>query len=94
MDDYILPQIDIEAQLNIIRHVIDSKYDGLAIVPYDSERITEALKEAMEKGIEVVTFNNQDRNLSCCYIGHDGFQSGRTAGNHHVQYNKIGRAHV
>ncbi len=80
VDDYILPQIDIEAQLNIIRHVIDSKYDGLAIVPYDSERITEALKEAMEKGIEVVTFNNQDRNLNCCYIGHDGFQSGRTAG--------------
>lgn len=93
VDYYILPKIDIDKQLEIINHVIESKYDGLAIVPYDSEKISDALNLAIDKGIEVVTFNNKDKRIHCCYVGHDGVQSGRTAGKmmsliakHHCKY--------
>lgn len=80
VDYFILPRIDIEKQLEIIYHVIENRYDGLAIVPYESEKISDALNLAIEKGIEVVTFNNKDKRIRSCYIGHDGLQSGRTAG--------------
>lgn len=80
IDYYILPQIDVEKQLEVILHVIGHHYDGLAIVPYDSPQIAEALNRAIDQGIEVITFNNKDRKIHCSYIGSHGLQSGRTAG--------------
>lgn len=77
---FILPQIDVEEQLKVIRKVIDERYDGLAIVPYFSEEIVRALNEAVEKGVAVVTFNNREQGVHACYVGTDGVQSGRTAG--------------
>lgn len=80
IDYYVLPKIDIDKQLEIICHVMESRYDGLAIVPYDSDKISDALNRAIDQGIEVVTFNNKDKRVHCCYVGHNGLQSGKTAG--------------
>lgn len=80
VDRYILPRISIEKQLEFIEHAICEKYDGLAIVPYSSETISEALDRAVCQGIKVVTFNNDESCQRLCYVGQDSLQSGRTAG--------------
>lgn len=80
VDRYILPRISIEKQLEFIEHAICEKYDGLAIVPYSSETISEALDRAVCQGIKVVTFNNDEACQRLCYVGQDSLQSGRTAG--------------
>ena len=80
VDRFVLPKIDVEGQINIIEKAIEEKYDGLAIVPYFSERISEALNRAVKQGIRVVTFNNDEECDRICYVGQDLRQSGRTAG--------------
>ena len=77
---FYLPQLDVDMQSEVIRRVIDEHYDGLAIVPYFSEKIVELLNEAVAKGVEVITFNNRESGVNACYVGTDGLQSGRTAG--------------
>lgn len=80
VEPFILPQIDVDAQLEVIHRVIEEKYDGLAIVPYYSNEVRDALNSAVEKGITVVTFNNYEQGINACYVGMNGLQSGRTAG--------------
>lgn len=80
IDRFVLPQISVEGQLEMIHHVIGENYDGMAIVPYCSEKITEAIDLAVEKGMQVVTFNNDEPCKRSCYVGQDLRQSGRTAG--------------
>ena len=80
VDRYILPRVDVDRQLEVINHVIEAHYDGLAITPYCSPKITEAIDRAVDAGIEVVTFNNDEDCKRSCYIGQDMIQSGRTAG--------------
>ena len=80
VEEFVLPQIDIERQLDIIEKVIESRFDGLAIVPYNSPRIVERLNFAIEHGMKVITFNTREKAIKANYIGQDGLQSGRTAG--------------
>lgn len=80
VDQYILPQIDVDGQLALINQVIEQKYDGMAIVPYCSPKIFEALGRAAAQKIQVVTFNNDEECERVCYVGQDLLQSGRTAG--------------
>ncbi len=80
IERFILPKIDVERQLSLIREIIEKKYDGLAIVPYDSEKIVEEINKAITLGIRVVTFNNHDARIHCSYVGQNGVQGGRTAG--------------
>lgn len=80
IDEFVIPHIDIDEQEKIINHIIKENYDGLAIVPYDSPRITDAVNRAIEKGIQVVTFNNHQKEIKACYVGQNGIQGGRTAG--------------
>ena len=77
---FILPEIHSPSQLNVIRKVIDEGYDGLAIVPYYSDEVVRLLNEAVEQGIQVVTFNNREQGAHARYVGTDGVQSGRVAG--------------
>ena len=80
VDRYIISKISIEKQLEFIEHAIREKYDGLAIVPYSSASISDALNRAVSQGMKVVTFNNDEACRRLCYVGQDSLQSGRTAG--------------
>lgn len=80
IDRFVLPKISVDGQLEVINHVIKENYDGMAIVPYCSKEIAEAINLAVEKGIQVVTFNNDEKCRRSCYVGQDLLQSGRTAG--------------
>lgn len=77
---FILPRINIEDQFKVINYVIDHHYDGLAITPYFSTKITDAINRAVDAGIKVVTFNNDEDCKRSCYVGQDMFKSGQTAG--------------
>lgn len=77
---FLLPEINIEKQLEVIRYVSKEKFDGLAIVPYCSPQIREELNRAVENGMQVITFNNRESGVNACYVGINGIQSGRTAG--------------
>ena len=77
---FVLSQIDAEEQERIIKKITEEKYDGLAIVPYYSEKTVEAINKAVASGIKVVTFNNDEKCNRLCYVGQDLLQSGRTAG--------------
>lgn len=80
VEPFILPQIDVDSELAVIRHVVEEKYDGLAIVPYCAKEVSDALNDAIARGVQVTTFNNHEEDVHACYIGLDGLQSGRTAG--------------
>jgi LacI family transcriptional regulator len=80
INKFILPKVDIPSQEQQIKALIEEQYDGIAIVPYSDVRITDAINEAVAKGIEVVTFNNDERCNRLAYVGQDLYQSGRTAG--------------
>ena len=45
VEPFILPQIDVDSELAVIRHVVEEKYDGLAIVPYCAKEVSDALNE-------------------------------------------------
>lgn len=80
IDRFILPKIDIDKQAETIYKAIDEKYDGLAIVPYCSEKIENAINCAIKKGLYVISFNNDEKCMRNCYVGQNLYQSGRTAG--------------
>ena len=75
----VLAELDGQAEAEAIREVIREGYDGLAIVPYHSENVRDALAEAKKAGIPIVTFNNYE-SPEYCYVGDNTLQSGRTAG--------------
>lgn len=77
---YILPEIDVDRQVEILDELIKGKCDGIALVPYYSQKVTDAINRAIEKGIPVVTFNNDEKCNRTCFVGQDLYQSGRTAG--------------
>lgn len=80
IDRYILSEIDAREQVEVINHVIGEKYDGLAIVPYCSQQVLEAMEKAVKSGVKVIVFNNDERCSGISYVGDDTLQSGRTAG--------------
>lgn len=80
IDKFVLSELDVNKQVEVIKHVIAEKYDGLAIVPYCSKRVRTALDEAVESGVRVIVFNNDEKCKNSSYVGDDTLQSGRTAG--------------
>lgn len=80
VDRYILPEISISEQVKVINHVIAEKYDGLAITPYNSEEVVNAINRAVAGETKVVTFNNDEICNRSCYVGQDMYKSGQTAG--------------
>ena len=77
---FILPEMNLEAQEKIILKVIEERFDALAIVPYYSKGITEALEKAAAAGIKIIVFNNDEKCTGSIYVGDNTRQSGRTAG--------------
>jgi len=72
------PEASVDKQITIIETLISQGYDGIAISPNDPESVKKVIKEAMDKGTAVVTFDSDspdsDRLL---YIGTDNREGGR-----------------
>ena len=80
VETIILPHISEQLELEAVERVLSEKFDGLAIVPYSSDKLCAAINRVVDAGIPVVTFNNHEKDVRAEYVGMDGLQSGRTAG--------------
>ena len=72
-----IPYIDVQLQLHLIDELVQEGIDGLALTPVENPLIRERIDQLSET-MPVVTLNtdiSDSRRL--CYVGQDGFQSGR-----------------
>lgn len=69
-----------EAQLSAIESCISEGIQGLIITPYNDERVCNALNDASNKNIPVITVNSDAENINrLTYVGSDYYNSGRAA---------------
>ena len=71
---------DVESQLQLIEE-LESKINALIINPVNDSKIIEAIDRLVDKGIFVVTLNNDvNKSKRHCYVGSDYLNGGETAG--------------
>lgn len=75
------PEFSIEAQTRMIENVIARGVDGMAIAVYDAEGIAPVLNEAVNRGIAVITWDNDSpKSRRTCFIGTDNREGGVLTG--------------
>jgi ribose transport system substrate-binding protein len=72
---------DITDQQEVIRNQVAAGVNALVVAATDSAALVQPLKDAMEKGIPVITIDSgvNDPNASLCYIATDNVEGGRQA---------------
>lgn len=69
-----------ERQAEIIKELIAERISGIVLLPIESEKVREAMKEAEVAGIPIVTVNTDLQDSGrICYIGQDMEKGGRVA---------------
>ena len=72
--------INVEAQLNAIDELLYEEISGIALAPYNDDRIRVRINELYEQGIPVVTLNTDIENSKrIAYVGSNYTKSGGTA---------------
>ena len=79
VDKNILLQMDPISEAAAIYGAVADGYDGIALVPYHSKEVREAMNRATDAGVKIVEFNNYE-SRDFAYVGEDMLQSGRLAG--------------
>ena len=70
----------LQAQLDAIDQLVADGVHGIALAPYNDERIREKIDELFQNGIPVVTFNTDIENSRrIAYVGSNYYQTGQTA---------------
>lgn len=81
LDYTAIPYPDVQAEANALDSCIQEKVDGIIMSPINSPLIVEKIDECVEAGIPVVTVNTDIKGSKrFCFIGQDGFKSGKVAG--------------
>jgi simple sugar transport system substrate-binding protein len=81
--------VNVTEQVEIIRRVINTGYDGLAVNIIDPEAFDEVIQEAMDKGIPVVGFNVDDHatpNARLSSVNQKLYEAGQSLGVHLLPY--------
>ncbi len=77
-------QGDIPTEIRLIEDCITKQYDVIALVPYDTSALNDALKEAQEAGIPVISegadLDEEGLKYVNTMIGSSGWAEGETAG--------------
>lgn len=72
--------ISLERQLAALDELEQEQVDGIAMTPFEDERIRDRINELAAHGIPVVTFNtDMPGSRRLCYVGQDNYRSGRAA---------------
>lgn len=72
---------DWNRQIRILEDISEKDYDGVIVVPSNTEKVTPYIDMLAEKGIPVVTVNNDaPHSKRICYVGEDSIKAGRVAG--------------
>ena len=70
----------LQAQLDAIDRLVEDGVHGIALAPYNDERIREKIDELYQQGIPVVTFNTDiEKSRRIAYVGSNYYQTGQTA---------------
>lgn len=68
-------------QAQHLASIINSKPDGIAIVPASTTELNKFIDDAVDNDIPVITFNNDaPYSKRFCYVGPDNYASGRLCG--------------
>lgn len=80
--DYVMiPYPDVQAEERILDSCIQQKVDGIIMSPINASSIVQKIDACVEAGIPVVTVNTDIKGSKrFCFIGQDGFKSGKVAG--------------
>lgn len=71
---------DVEAQLAAIAELLDEEVNGIALAPYNDERVRSQINSLAKQGIPVVTLNTDIENSArIAYVGSNYTKSGATA---------------
>jgi ribose transport system substrate-binding protein len=71
-------EASIEEQLKVIESLMQGGYRGIGISPNDPDAVKEVIKQAMAKGIAIVTFDSDSPDSArLLYIGTDNREGGR-----------------
>ncbi len=72
---------NISRQAQLLTQAMESKPDGIALVPSSMTELNLLIDEAVDSGIPVLTFNNDaPYSKRFCYVGPDNYSSGRLCG--------------
>lgn len=80
IDRFVLERLDPVKQEEVLEKVSGLGYDGVALVPYTSEKVARLINNLVDRGIPVITFNNDEPCRRTAYVGQNLYRSGRTAG--------------
>lgn len=80
VDRFVLERLDPVKQEEVLEEVSGLDYDGVALVPYTSVKVTRMINDLVDRGIPVITFNNDEPCRRTAYVGQNLYRSGRTAG--------------
>lgn len=70
----------VEQQLQAIQELLEEEVSGIALAPYNDERIRKCINTLYDRGIPVVTFNTDIENSRrIAYVGSHYAKSGETA---------------
>lgn len=70
----------VEAQLQAVKELLAEEVNGIAMTPYNDERIRDCINTLYEQGIPVVTLNTDIENSRrLAYVGSNYTRSGATA---------------
>ena len=73
-------ETDFTEQINIVQNQVSGGANGIVLAATDSEALVRPVKEAMDKGVPVVTIDSGLKdNPSLCYIATDNVEGGRRA---------------
>lgn len=76
------PEDDATNQVDVFKTQVNNKVDGIVLAVIDKDSMVNPVKEAMAKGIKVVTVDSglaKDKDSSVCYIATDNVAGGAKA---------------
>lgn len=76
-----IPYTEAKEQVRALQECIKEKTDGIILSPINTPDIVQKIDECTQAGIPVITVNTDIKgSRRLCFIGQDGFKSGRVAG--------------
>lgn len=77
----IIPYMEVKRQAEALQNCINERPDGVIVSPINSYEIVQKIDACMQHKIPVITVNTDIKGSQrLCFIGQDGFKSGRVAG--------------
>lgn len=80
--EYVAPEdeSDIDGQISLINKAVEDKIDGIVIAPINADDMNNAMQNAQESGVAVITIDSKSSLDDMVYIGTDNYAAGKIAG--------------